>query len=107
MSEDIENVKQKVNKFVEKVMKNENANLNLTVVEAQEVIWWWIYTEEFGNEEETEDAIENMRVEFKYEKTDDDDEKFLYQRIYNIKNIDNLDDNAWLPMPVDELISGF
>lgn len=107
MAEELENIKQKVQKFIEKILKNEDAKLNLTITEAQEVIWWWIYTEEFDTQEDAEDAVENMRVEFTYKKTTDgDSEKFIYQRIYNIKDAQNLEDKG-LPIPIDEVMDNF
>ncbi|MFW5800226.1 MAG: hypothetical protein ACOCV8_05365 [Spirochaetota bacterium] len=103
-NEEREKLEKKVNDFVQKVMNNEDARLKLSVIEAQEVIWWWIYTEEFNSVEDTEEAIENLRVEFVYKHSNEDvEDRYIQQRIYDVREASN-DTAAWMPVSINELL---
>lgn len=96
-------IKKRTQEFIEKIKNNQDAKLNLSVPEAQEVIWWWVYTDEFEDEEARDEAIENLRVEFVYEKTNEGDYAEIKQRIYNILNENESD--WWLSIPVSDLLN--
>ncbi len=95
------NAKIRAKEFVKKVLKNESASLILNIEEAQEIIWWWVYTEEF-EDEETE--IENLYVEFVYETEKDKNERFIKQRIFDKQNTEEVKEDMWLPISLEEFL---
>jgi hypothetical protein len=100
--------RKRAKEFARKVKNNEDASLILTIEEAQQIIWWWVYTEEFREEEDQSEILQNLRVEFKYQHSDEKDtklaERIITHRIYNEKTSDLNDDRMWLPINADIFI---
>jgi hypothetical protein len=99
--------RKRAKEFARKVKSNEDASLILSIEEAQQLIWWWIYTEEFTNQKDINDIVENLRIEFRYDHYNDDikpAEKIIKHRIYDEKTSDLTDDRMWLPIHAEEFL---